>query len=290
MSCPRAARSSITPGAKRFSIFSGPEMLGIELEGGAAVLPVDAAFLQHQPAAIFMIDALDEADGQAVCVHRAQPDRIGRLVAGAPGRRLFHHDLRGGPVEPVGGEDLFDLQRCEIGIGDIGVAQGESLLGGLDQAMDMIGAVRGMAGQSGAFGNAENGQRHRPLSRQGHVEQAPAAESQGGWIDQARLVRQEVLVAQWRTEFFQILGHRAAEIAAIETVQSIGDQSLESGGEARAAHQAAGLGRLAIDQEFPAIAGLLRQFGQLLLGAGGLAGADRKTLAGMMDGVGQKAR
>src|SRR5579859_3627684 len=107
-------------------------MSRVEPEGGDAILPIDPAALQHDAAAIFVIDALDETDRQPILVDGAQPYRIGRLVSGTPGSRLGLVDARSGLVEPRRGENLLDRQGRESGIGDIGVPQRESLLGRLD--------------------------------------------------------------------------------------------------------------------------------------------------------------
>src|SRR3984885_7010646 len=56
----------------------------VERKAATAVLPGDAGLAQHHAAAELVIDALDEADGNAIPIDRAKPHGIGRPTSCAP--------------------------------------------------------------------------------------------------------------------------------------------------------------------------------------------------------------
>ena len=124
------------PGASALSALGSSEKLD------AAVLHQHAGCRQHAAGAEFPVERLDIGDGEAACVGRAHPDGVALPRRRRPARGFLHVDLRDLGVEKGGVEKLVEIAGDLVGVGDDAVAHAKGALGRLDQAVDVLEALR----------------------------------------------------------------------------------------------------------------------------------------------------
>lgn len=161
------------PGLKRSRTDS------IQAKRDAAVLPKDASLRQDHARAEIIVDALDVADGTALAVDRAEPDRIAlgricfpwlRLAGIDPGRQ----GVEIGPIEQGGRFDLHAFRIADA------VAVGEGKLGRFDGRMDM-GKSIGLRNLQ-TLHQRQDHQRCQPLRRRLVIEHPDARQIDGKQI------------------------------------------------------------------------------------------------------------
>ena len=156
------ARGGGVEGMKRlFAWRQRQQMCGVETERGAAVLPDDPAIRQYDAAAKLMIKTLNKGDRQPAAVHHPHPDGVAGAFSRPPGGGLPIVDVIGQLLERLRVEQALNIHVEMTGVGNVGIAQAKSLLGGLDDTVHGLRVIGIVHRQP--VGNPEDRQRDQSL-------------------------------------------------------------------------------------------------------------------------------
>ena len=122
-------------------------VLRVEAEGGAAVVPEDACVTRHNAASPIEVDRLQHAHAVAVLVCGRDEHRITRLEDVRPRGGFSHVDALGVVVEVGFGQEPVDGNIDEVGVGDVPVPIDEGVLHCFDEQVVVISAALWDCGQ-----------------------------------------------------------------------------------------------------------------------------------------------
>jgi hypothetical protein len=134
-------------------------------------------------------------------------------------------------------EERPRIHHHVLGVADMLVADDEGLLGGFDQPVNVIEAFA--LSDTEPVEHREDHQRGQALGRRRHIIQLRAAHRGGERRAFADLMALQIGGRHWRSDFGEICGNRCAELAAIEAVETIGNEALQRRAESRQLHHIA---------------------------------------------------
>ena len=203
-----------------------------------------------------------------------------------PARRLAAVDLRGLGFEEGAIEKALGRRRQAGGIGDDAVAHAKRPLGRLDQPVDVLEAFR--LRDAKALEQRQDDERGEPLRRRRRVVERARLERHAQRLGHGCAILREVGPRHRAVDALEIGRDLAPDIAAIEIVETRTGEMIEGGGERALPERAAGLRRLAVDQEGLREARHILELAKLLGGQPRLAPGDHVTIARMADGVAEQ--
>ena len=260
----------------------------VEEEAGAAVLPDDASLGQHAAGAVFEIDRLDEADGNAVIVDGAEPDGIALVDRRGPSVRRFAIDAGGEIVEYVFLQIMRGVFGHGAGIADDAITHEKGLLGGFDDAVQ-ISEVVGLLDVQ-AIEQREDHQRCEALGGRWKVIELAAADLDRQRRAALRFVGGKIGGGDGGADAGEVSGEIAGDAAVVEIIGAVGGETIERVGQRRKFHQLALTRGNAIDEELIGKAGYVFQFVALGQGEFGLALGDDEAVGCVPGGIFKQAR